>query len=437
METVRHDSDPPGGDTGSRPDPPPRQARAVPDRDSAAPPPPASVWQTAARSDRQPVPLLRRLLDRWCVWRDGLLASDRFRHWAIANPLTRPIARRRTRLLFNLCAGFVYTQVLLACVRLDLFDRLRGGPIPLGRLAEALSIPVDRLERLLEAAVPLGLLQRRGGRGSARRYGLGPLGAAVAGNPGVAILVEHHALLYGDLTDPLPLLRGDAASRDLADFWAYGDRQGEGGQGDDGRFAAYSRVMAASQPMVAAEVVAAYPFRHHRHLLDIGGGAGVFLSAVAAVAPDLRLTLFDLPPVAAVARQRLAACGAAARATVVGGRFLQDPLPAGADLVTLIRVLHDHDDATVTALLRKVHAALPPGGTLVVAEMMRAGDDRPGSGDPVTDAYFDFYLMAMGDGRLRSPARIMALLDAAGFKAARLLPTRSPLMARVISARTP
>ena len=61
--------------------------------------------------------------------RDRLLASRRFQRWAAAFPLTRPIARRRARALFDLCAGFVYSQVLFACVRLKLFDALAAGPL--------------------------------------------------------------------------------------------------------------------------------------------------------------------------------------------------------------------------------------------------------------------------------------------------------------------
>jgi len=371
--------------------------------------------------------------DRWLTWRDRLLASNRFQQWVLANPLTRPIARRHTRRLFDLCAGFVYTQVLLACVRLDLFGRLVQGPVPLEVLARQLSVPVDALERLLEAAVSLGLLERRGGTGSARRYGLGQLGAAMAGNPGIATMVEHHALLYTDLQDPLALLRADRGDTRLARFWDYGGSPDGTAEGE-ARFAAYSRVMAASQPMVAAEVVAAYPFRRHRRVLDVGGGEGVFLRAIAAAAPSLSLVLFDLPPVAAVARTRLTEDGLTDRAEVIGGSFLSDPLPRGADLVTLIRVLHDHGDETVLKLLNKVRSALAPGGTVLVAEMMRAGDGA-GGGDPVSDAYFDFYLMAMGEGRLRTPGRIMDLMGQAGFRAQREIRTRNPLMARLVAAR--
>ena len=60
---------------------------------------------------------------------DRLLASPRFRQFATRFPLTRPMARRRVRALFDLCAGFVYTQTLLACVRLRVFEILRDGPV--------------------------------------------------------------------------------------------------------------------------------------------------------------------------------------------------------------------------------------------------------------------------------------------------------------------
>ena len=53
-------------------------------------------------------------------WRERLLTSPAFQRWAEANLLTRWIARRRATQVFDLMAGFVYSQVLLACVRLGL-----------------------------------------------------------------------------------------------------------------------------------------------------------------------------------------------------------------------------------------------------------------------------------------------------------------------------
>ncbi|MFM8614197.1 MAG: methyltransferase, partial [Alphaproteobacteria bacterium] len=62
--------------------------------------------------------------DRFTAWRESLTARPSFRAWAARFPLTRPLARRRARELFDLCAGFVYSQVLAACVRLKLFEAL-------------------------------------------------------------------------------------------------------------------------------------------------------------------------------------------------------------------------------------------------------------------------------------------------------------------------
>ncbi len=109
----------------------------------------------------------------------------------------------------------------------------------------------------------------------------------------------------------------------------------------------------------------------------------------------------------------------------------RESLPGGADLATLVRVLHDHDDAAVRALLRRVRAALAPGGTLLIAEPM--------AGSPATrrmaGAYFAFYLLAMGSGRARSPAELTVFLREAGFSDIRSLRTRRPLLTGGLTAR--
>ena len=99
-------------------------------------------------------------------------------------------------------------------------------------------------------------------------------------------------------------------------------------------------------------------------------------------------------------------------------------------MITLIRVLHDHDDGAAMVLLRAIHAALPPGGTLFIAEPMA---QTPGA-QPAGDAYFGFYLLAMGSGRPRSPDEIRAMLRDSGFARSRLLNTSVPLTARAIVA---
>lgn len=368
------------------------------------------------------------LLDDVHDLRNRLLGSTRFQRWAAAFPLTRPIARRRARQLFDLCAGFVYSQILYSCVRLRLLEILAEHPQTAAALAERLQLTAESAETLLRGAISLGLVEKRQGR----RFAPGQLGAVLLGNPGIAAMVEHHALLYADLGDPIALLRGIPESRALADHWPYA-REGKPGSLAADRVGDYTRLMAASQPFVATEILDAYPFgkRGHRCLLDVGGGDGSFLTAVAARNPDLRLMLFDLPSVAEQAAARFESGEFSARATTFGGNMLRDALPAGADVISLVRVIHDHDDDAVLAILRAARNALPSDGRLLIAEPM---SDTRGA-EPIGDAYFGFYLLAMGSGRPRSPREHEELLRQAGFDRVRLLRTRMPLLARVLVAR--
>ena len=369
-------------------------------------------------------------------WRDSLIrlrtrviSNPRFQRWAAASPLTRFIARRQARALFDLCAGFVYSQVLAAFVQLRFCDHLADGPRSVEALARLTDLTPEAARRLLRAAASLGLVRSMTGE----RYALADLGSSMIGNPSVAAFIAHHALLYDDLRDPVALLRGQTTTR-LSQFWPYAGDRPEGASSAPAQpefYAGYSVLMAQSQALVAQDILEAWPMTRHRRLMDVGGGEGVFIAEVAASAPDLQLQLFDLPPVAALAQEALARRGLANRVDCIGGSFLHDPLPRGADIISLVRILHDHDDESALALLRAVHAALPSGGTLLIAEPM-AG--TPGA-EPIGDAYFGFYLLAMGRGRARRPDELQQLLESAGFTQMRLLSTRRPLLAGALVAK--
>ena len=209
-------------------------------------------------------------------------------------------------------------------MQLDLFEALRKGPRTAASLAASLNLPQPAAERLLRAAAALNLLAEGGGG----TYRLGSLGAALLGNPGVRGLIAHHALLYRDLADPVALLRGQHAPGGLATYWPYAGNDAPAALGAE-QVGAYSALMAASNGMIADQVLAAYDIRRHTHLLDVGGGQGAFLIAAAAAAPQLHLTLFDLPAVAARAESLLADAGLGGRARAVGGDFFRDPLAGG------------------------------------------------------------------------------------------------------------
>jgi demethylspheroidene O-methyltransferase len=345
------------------------------------------------------------------MWRNRLIASPAFQRWALGNPLTRFKARRHARALFDLTAGFVYSQVAAALVESGLLDALAEDALHLDEAASLAGLSPDAARTLLTAAASLDLAEEHQGR-----WTLGERGAALAGTPGLGDMIRHHRLFYADLADPLAMLRREGRTQ-LSTLWDYA----AGTRAEDA--ATYSRLMTATQPLVAAQAIAAYPFGQHRTLLDIGGGQGAFLRAVGEMAPSLRLGLFDRPEV-------ITTLGKNPRIEVHAGSFLSDPLPAGYDLHSLVRVLHDHDDEAAMTLLRASRAALSAGGTLLIVEPMASLGSAPEG-----HAYFGFYLAAMRSGRPREFHEIREMALAAGFRGVHERKTALPLVARCIVAR--
>lgn len=363
--------------------------------------------------------------EAWIALRNKTLASPRFQKWAARFPPTRPTARRKARGLFDLVAGFVYSQTLTACVRLNVFEILAAGPLSMPALALRLGLTERAAETLIKAAASLELTQRL----SDGRYALGPLGAAFRGNPSLARMIEHHAMLYADLADPVALLRGERRETRLNAFWAYAGSDSPAGESLE-RVQAYSALMTESSALIGDLVLDAYPLDDHRLLLDVGGGQGAFLATAGTRYPGLSLMLFDLPAVVRGASATFQAAGVAGRAVTVEGDFLRGPLPRGADVISLVRVLHDHDDAPAMELLRKIREALPKGGKLLIAEPVSG---TPGA-EPMGDAYFGFYLAAMGSGRPRRVGEICDLLMEAGFRNVEAPPVANALLVTVLVA---
>ncbi|MEM6680464.1 MAG: methyltransferase [Pseudomonadota bacterium] len=377
--------------------------------------------------------LTGQLSDRYAQFRNRLIAKPGFQRFAARNPFLRPVANARARALFDLTAGFVYSQLLSAVVRLQVLEALMERPADAAALGRRAGLEAEPMARLLEGAGALGLVEPAAAAADGTaRWRLALDGAALLANPGAVAMIRHHDMLYRDLADPVALLRGET-DPEIGRFWAYARDPGAEDQLAQGFGAeavgAYSALMAASQQFIAEDVLDRLPLKRMRLLLDLGGGEGAFLLAAAARAPHLELRLLDLPAVAERARARFEAAGLGARAEAIGGDFFSSPLPE-ADTVSLVRVLYDHDDAFVRRLLARLHAGMVPGSRLIVAEPMAglSGAERAG-------AYFTLYLTAMRSGRARSPADLSKLLEEAGFQGITRHRTARPLLCGLITAR--
>ena len=159
-----------------------------------------------------------------------------------------------------------------------------------------------------------------------------------------------------------------------------------------------------------AAVADGYDWSTVRHVADIGGGTGTLIAEVLRRNPWLRGTLADLPETAARARQYLAGLGLDGRCEVVGQSFF-DPLPAGADVYLLSRVIHDWDDAAASAILRRCAEAAGSTGRVLVIE----SHGTPG-GDAAAFAEMNLRMLVLAGGRERAIDDYSALAAQAGLQ---------------------
>ncbi len=363
---------------------------------------------------------------RWIARRNALFAHPAFQHWCARLPFIRPVARARASMMMDHIVGFTYSQALHAIVEAGLLELLRAGPVAVSEVARHCGLSEAGALCLLRAARALDVAEEA----LPGHWMLGQQGAVLAADEGTQAMIVHHRLLYNDLADPLALLRKDRTEpTELSRFWSYaGALHGAAERGAETQ--EYSRLMAASQRFVADQVLACLSFARVKRLLDVGGGHGAFITRVGEAHPRLELGLFDLPEVAASARAPLEAKFGSGRITCHPGNFFEDQIPQGYDCVSLVRILHDHDDAPAAALLANIRASLAPGARLLIAEPMA----RIKGAEPMGEAFFGLYLWSMGSGRARSPQEIIAMLKEAGFAKARSVASPQPVIASCILA---
>ena len=112
-----------------------------------------------------------------------------------------------------------------------------------------------------------------------------------------------------------------------------------------------------------------FDWSRHRQLCDVGGASGLLSMTMASRHAHLRCTSVDLPEVTPIAERRIAAAGLFERVHAKPIDFFAEPLP-GADVVTMGMILHDWNLEKKMHLLRAAHAALAPGGALIVIEIL-------------------------------------------------------------------
>jgi ubiquinone/menaquinone biosynthesis C-methylase UbiE len=270
--------------------------------------------------------------------------------------IVRPLTDVRD--ISKLAYGFMATQALVAALDLDLFGVLRDGRATLQRLADRTAVRADRLEMLLTALVALGLLVKSGDA-----YANGPAAAKYLDPESPEFFGEYIRLQVGRQVYPHALHIGSAlqgAPKNL-----YGAVAAD--PDEAARFSHSQHVGSLGPAHLLARQVA---LESPQALLDVAGGSGAFTIALCRKHRNLQATILDFPAVIDVARHYVAEAGLEDRVSYVRGDALEASWPPEQDVVLFSYLLSAVGKTDIEALVRRAHAALKPGGTLVVHDFM-------------------------------------------------------------------
>jgi hypothetical protein len=162
-----------------------------------------------------------------------------------------------------------------------------------------------------------------------------------------------------------------------------------------------------------------YDFSDIPVLADIGGGNGSLLTTVLQKYPAMKAILYDLPGVTERAKISLQTAGLADRCQVIGGSFFES-VPGGANAYLMRHIIHDWDDEKATRILKNVHRAIPNAGRLLIIESV-----IPPGNEPAFGKLLDLHMLVVPGGKERTEHEYQTLLEAGGFRLARIVPTKA------------
>ena len=369
----------------------------------------------------------KKFFINYLVRRNKIVSSKKFQFLASKFFFSRIFVKSDGKKIYDLVAGFVYSQTLLSFVELGLLDKLLNKEHSIQEISKYLDLNYDKARLLCQSGAAIGILEIV----KKDTYVLSRIGSAIVGVPGLQEMICHHKIFYDDLKDPVELLKGKIDTK-MSKFWPYIVNKNYSDFKKIPTFPIskkYSDLMASSQILVSEETLGIVSLKRTKHILDIGGGTGTFLSEVKKSYPNIVTSLFDLKNVVRQINEKEKKHKAINN--IFPGNFLEDNLPKVADTISLVRVLYDHDDLIAQKILRKVYNALPIDGTIIISEPMSGGDKPARAGD----SYFGFYTLAMTTGKPRDKSMHFKLLKMAGFRKIKKHKGKRDFITSIITAK--
>ena len=317
--------------------------------------------------------------------------------------------------LIQMCSGGWVAAAVYAAAKLGLADHLAEGPRTAAELAARTGTDAPSLYRFLRTIAGFGLVTER----DPQRFALTPLGEALkTGAPGAArsTLLAFGGPAFWRTWEEIgySLETGKPAFEHVwgTPFFDYLATRPEAA-------AHFSEAMIGfhgSEPPTVAE---AYDFAGIETVVDVGGATGNMLAALLTRNPELRGVLFDLPHVVGAAPPLLKERGVEARVRIETGSFFEG-VPSGGQSYVLSHIIHDWSEEQCLTILGHCRRAMGTSGRLLIIETVLPEGDTPHQGK-----LQDLVMLLFPGGQERTEREYAALLEKAGFRLQRVIPTTS------------
>ena len=301
--------------------------------------------------------------------------------------------------ILTMAKSYQAACILTAAADLDVFDVLAKTALSGDDVAHRLKADRRGTTALLDALVALGLLDKQEGRYILSRSTADHL---TAEHPRTMLsMIQHHGSCLRRWTRLAQVVRnGKPAERQPSI------------RGEDADEAAFIGAMHNVCVPIADDLVKELQPLDFRHLLDVGGASGTWTIAFLRSQPDAVATLFDLEHVISLAEQRIGQAGMSGCVGLVGGDFLVDPLPQGADLAWVSAIVDQNSREENRRLFSAIGTALQDGGQILIRDVLME-ESRT---SPVAGALFAInMLVATEAGSTFTFDELREDLEAAGF----------------------
>jgi 2-polyprenyl-3-methyl-5-hydroxy-6-metoxy-1,4-benzoquinol methylase len=323
---------------------------------------------------------------------------------------------------FNAINAYEQTEAMKAAIELEVFTAIAEGNTTAAAIAKRCKAAERGVRILCDFLTIHGFLTKQG-----TEYGLAQ---------DSALFLNRHSPAYiGGAVEFLltPRLR-EGHARLAEAVRRGGTALGEGTlERDNPDWVRFAQAMMPLMHMPAEIMAAELRKGGEAHkVLDIAAGHGIFGISVAKQNPAAHIYAVDWKNVLEVASKNAQAMGVGDRHHLLPGSAFEVDFGDGYDLVLITNFLHHFDLPTCTTFMRKVHAALKPGGRAAIAELV----PNPDRVTPPTAAAFSMMMLATTPtGDAYTFAELEGVSRGAGFARTELAPAEIGLDRLVISYR--